>query len=75
MTTATITEIRTAIHHAATQLAGLPYVDQESAIELSEVTESIVNMCTVLRYQAESGTLNPTDFKLAKSIIERALRG
>ncbi|WP_130061183.1 type I toxin-antitoxin system ptaRNA1 family toxin [Escherichia coli] len=55
MTTAHNIEVQQAIHQAATELAALEFIDQETARQVSPVAEAVANMFTILYYQAETG--------------------
>ncbi|EFL6524421.1 type I toxin-antitoxin system ptaRNA1 family toxin [Escherichia coli] len=55
MTTAHNIEAQQAIHQAATELAALEFIDQETARQVSPVAEAVANMFTILYYQAETG--------------------
>jgi hypothetical protein len=51
-----------AVHLAAAQLMEIDWIDQESARPISPMAEAIVNMATILFYQAETGLANKDDF-------------
>lgn len=59
MTTTDNIEIQQAIHQAATKLASLAFIDQETARQISPVAEAVANMFTILYYQAETGRATP----------------
>lgn len=63
MTTTHNIEVQQVIHQAATELAALEFIDQETAREISPVAEAVANMFTILYYQAETGRATPEDFE------------
>ena len=65
MTTTHNIDVQQAIHQAATNLAALEFIDQETARQISPVAEAVANMFTILYYQAETGRATPEDFELA----------
>ncbi|WP_335920776.1 type I toxin-antitoxin system ptaRNA1 family toxin [Shewanella algae] len=73
MTTTRNIEVQQAIHQAATKLAALEFIDQETARQISPVAEAVANMFTILYYQAEIGRVTPGDFQEALSIIRQAI--
>ncbi|MFH4546027.1 type I toxin-antitoxin system ptaRNA1 family toxin [Vibrio alginolyticus] len=73
MTTTDNIEIQQAIHQAATKLASLAFIDQETARQISPVAEAVANMFTILYYQAETGRATPEDFELALTAIRQAM--
>lgn len=69
MTTTNNIEVQQAIHQAATNLASLEFIDQETARQISPVAEAVANMFTILYYQAETGRATPEDFEQALDTI------
>lgn len=69
MTTTNNIEVQQAIHQAATNLASLEFIDQETAWQISPVAEAVANMFTILYYQAETGRATPEDFEQALDTI------
>ncbi|MCS0147117.1 type I toxin-antitoxin system ptaRNA1 family toxin [Vibrio alginolyticus] len=69
MTTTHNIDVQQAIHQAATKLAALEFIDQETARQISPVAEAVANMFTVLYYQAETGRATPEDFEQALDTI------
>jgi hypothetical protein len=65
-------EVQHAIHQAATNLASLEFIDQETARQISPVAEAVANMFTLLYYQAETGRATPEDFQKALAIVRQA---
>ena len=74
MTTTHNIEVQQAIHQAATELAALEFIDQETARQFSPVAEAIANMFTILYYHAETGRATPEDFELALDTIRQVTR-
>lgn len=72
MTTTHNIEVQQAIHQAATKLAALEFIDQETARQVSPVAEAVANMFTILYYQAETGRVTPEDFQKALAIVRQA---
>jgi len=72
MTTTHNIEVQQAIHQAATKLAALEFIDQETAQQISPVAEAVANMFTILYYQAETGRATQEDFKEALATIRQA---
>lgn len=62
MATLTPTNVTQAVHHAAVELAGLGWIDQEAARQISPMAEAVANMFMVLYYQAETGQATRDDF-------------
>lgn len=48
-------------------------MDQNTARELAQMAEAIANLFMVVFYQAETGRATPTDFREAKTAVERSL--
>ncbi|KJP13505.1 toxin of toxin-antitoxin type 1 system [Klebsiella aerogenes] len=67
-------EVQQAIHQAATELAALEFIDQETARKISPVAEAVANMFTILYYQAETGRATPEDFEQALDTIRQVTR-
>ena len=67
-------EVQQAIHQAATKLAALEFIDQETAQQISPVAEAVANMFTILYYQAETGRAMPEDFEQALDTIRQVTR-
>lgn len=67
------TEAREVIHHTATQLAALEFIDPHAAKDLSEMTEAMVNLFVVVFYQAETGRATRSDFSEAMTAVRQAL--
>ncbi|EFE0740090.1 type I toxin-antitoxin system ptaRNA1 family toxin [Escherichia coli] len=74
MTTAHNIEVQNVIHQAATKLAALEFIDQETARQILPVAEAVANMFTILYYQAETGRATPEDFQEALNTIRQARR-
>lgn len=74
MTTAHNIEVQNVIHQAATKLAALEFIDQETARQILPVVEAVANMFTILYYQAETGRATPEDFQEALNTIRQARR-
>jgi hypothetical protein len=74
MTTTDNIEVQQAIHQAATKLASLAFIDQETARQVSPVAEAVANMFTILYYQAETGRATPDDFEQALDTIRQVTR-
>ncbi|EJN3801286.1 type I toxin-antitoxin system ptaRNA1 family toxin [Vibrio alginolyticus] len=74
MTTTHNIEVQNVIHQAATKLAALAFIDQETARQISPVAEAVANMFTILYYQAETGRATPEDFEQALDTIRHATR-
>lgn len=74
MTTTHNIEVQQAIHQAATELAALEFIDQETARQVSPVAEAVANMFTILYYQAETGRATPEDFQEALDTIRQVTR-
>lgn len=64
-------EVQQAIHQAATNLASLEFIDQETARQISPVAEAVANMFTILYSQAETGRATPEDFEQALVTIRQ----
>ncbi|MCU3885924.1 type I toxin-antitoxin system ptaRNA1 family toxin [Enterobacter hormaechei subsp. steigerwaltii] len=60
------------MQHAATLLAGLDWIDQDMARQLSPMAEAVANMFTLVYYQAETGRLTQADFQEAMSTLRQA---
>lgn len=73
MATAHHTEAQQVVHQAAEQLVALHFMDQNTARELAQMAEAIANLFMVVFYQAETGRATPTDFREAKTAVERSL--
>ena len=74
MTTTHNIEAQQAIHQAATELAALEFIDQETARQISPVAEAVSNMFTILYYPAETGRATPEDFEQALDTIRQETR-
>lgn len=74
MTTTHNIEVQQAIHQAATKLAALEFIDQETARHISPVAEAVANMFTILYYQAETGRATPEDFEQALDTIRQVTK-
>jgi len=74
MTTTHNIEVQQAIHQAATELAALEFIDQETTRQVSPVAEAVANMFTILYYQAETGRATPEDFEQALDTIRQVTR-
>ncbi|HHF0544771.1 type I toxin-antitoxin system ptaRNA1 family toxin [Vibrio fluvialis] len=74
MTTTHNIEVQQVIHQAATELAALEFIDQETARKISPVAEAVANMFTILYYQAETGRATPEDFEQALDTIRHVTR-
>ncbi|WP_041942614.1 type I toxin-antitoxin system ptaRNA1 family toxin [Vibrio furnissii] len=74
MTTTHNIEVQQVIHQAATELAALEFIDQETARKISPVAEAVTNMFTILYYQAETGRATPEDFEQALDTIRHVTR-
>ncbi|MBU2955518.1 type I toxin-antitoxin system ptaRNA1 family toxin [Marinobacter sp. F3R08] len=73
MTTTHNIEVQQAIHQAATELAALEFIDQETARQVSPVAEAVANMFTILYYHGETGRVTQEDFREAFAIIRKRL--
>lgn len=73
MTTPYNTEVQKIIHHVASELAALEFVNQDAAREISQVAEAVTNMFTVLYYQAETGDATKQDFQEARIKLQEVL--
>ncbi|WP_336431906.1 type I toxin-antitoxin system ptaRNA1 family toxin [Providencia rettgeri] len=67
------TEVQRTIHHVASELAALEFINQDAAREISQVAEAVVNMFTVLYYQAETGDATKQDFQEAQAKLQEVL--
>ena len=67
-------EVQQAIHQAATKLAALEFIDQETTRQVTPVAEAVANMFALLYYQAETGRATPEDFEQALDTIRRLTR-
>lgn len=74
MATTHDTEARQVIHHAATQLADLEFMDQRTARELSKMAEAVANLFMVVFYQAETGQATRGDFSEAMTAVRQTLQ-
>ncbi|GIB82207.1 MULTISPECIES: type I toxin-antitoxin system ptaRNA1 family toxin [Gammaproteobacteria] len=74
MTTTHSIEVQQAIHQAATKLAALEFIDQETARQVLPVAEAVSNMFTILYYQAETGRATPEDFQEALGTIRQVTK-
>ncbi|ARK48369.1 MULTISPECIES: type I toxin-antitoxin system ptaRNA1 family toxin [Burkholderia] len=74
MATTHNTEARQVIHHAATQLADLDFMDQRTARELSKMAEAVANLFMVVFYQAETGRATRLDFSEAMAAVRETLQ-
>lgn len=73
MTTPYNTEVQKTIHHVASELAALEFINQDAAREISQVAEAVANMFTVLYYQAETGDATKQDFQEARVKLQEVL--
>ncbi|EPL6466019.1 MULTISPECIES: type I toxin-antitoxin system ptaRNA1 family toxin [Morganellaceae] len=67
------TEVQRTIHHVASELAALEFINQDAAREISQVAEAVANMFTVLYYQAETGDATKQDFQEAQAKLKEVL--
>ncbi|KWF21669.1 type I toxin-antitoxin system ptaRNA1 family toxin [Burkholderia pseudomultivorans] len=74
MATTHDTEARKVIHHTATQLAALDFMDQRTAKDLSKMAEAVANLLMVVFYQAETGRATRSDFSEAMTAVRQMLR-
>ncbi len=74
MATTHNTEAQQVIHHAATQLADLDFMDQRTARELSKMAEAVANLFMVVFYQAETGRATHLDFSEAMAAVRETLQ-
>ena len=72
MATQHTTQATQTVQHAATLLAGLDWIDQDMARQLSPMAEAVANMFTLVYYQAETGRLTQADFQEAMSTLRQA---
>ncbi|HDF7255823.1 TPA: type I toxin-antitoxin system ptaRNA1 family toxin [Enterobacter hormaechei] len=72
MATQYTTQATQTVQHAATLLAGLDWIDQDMARQLSPMAEAVANMFTLVYYQAETGRLTQADFQEAMSTLRQA---
>ncbi|MCD0502133.1 type I toxin-antitoxin system ptaRNA1 family toxin [Bordetella petrii] len=68
------TQATQTVQHAATLLAGLDWIDQDMARQLSPMAEAVANMFTLVYYQAETGRLTQADFQEAMTTVRQALQ-
>jgi hypothetical protein len=61
-----------AVHQAAAQLMEIDWIDQKTAKPISSLAEAIVNMATILFYQADTGLANKEDFLEARTELRKA---
>ncbi|HDR9268199.1 TPA: type I toxin-antitoxin system ptaRNA1 family toxin [Burkholderia vietnamiensis] len=67
------TDAQQVIHHVAARLSVLEFIDQDTARELSRLTEAIANLFSVVFYQAETGRATAQDFDEAIMIVRASL--
>lgn len=68
------TQATQTVQHAATLLAGLDWIDQDMARQLSPMAEAVANMFMLVYYQAETGRLSQADFQKAMTTVRQALQ-
>ncbi|MDR5857968.1 type I toxin-antitoxin system ptaRNA1 family toxin [Halomonas eurihalina] len=66
-------EVSRIVHHVATELDSMSWIDQETANQVSPIAEAVANMCTILFYQAETGLAKEDDFVVAKVALQEAI--
>jgi hypothetical protein len=74
MATQHTTSAEQAVHHAAALLAGIDWMDQAAAQQLSPLAEAVVNVCVMVYYQAETGQATPDDFHEVLAAIRQSLQ-
>lgn len=62
-----------AVRHAAAQLVGLDWLDQEAAQRIGPVAEAVANAFMVVFYQEETGRATSADFNDALNAVRRSL--
>lgn len=67
------TEVQRTIHHVASELAALEFINQDAAREISQVAEAVANMFTVPYYQVETGDATKQDFQKAQAKLQEVL--
>ena len=68
------TQATQTVQHAATLLAGLDWIDQDMARQLSPMAEAVANMFMLVYYQAETGRLTRADFQEAMTAVQQSLQ-
>lgn len=58
---------------SATLLAGMGWLDQNTAKEIAAMAEAVTNMFMVVYYQAETGLATQADFQEARSAVMQML--
>lgn len=61
------------VQQAATLLAGMDWLDQDTAKEIATMAEAVANMFMVVYYQAETGQVTQADFQEAMTTLRQAL--
>ncbi|AZN65860.1 toxin of toxin-antitoxin system (plasmid) [Acinetobacter johnsonii] len=61
------------VQQAATLLAGMDWLDQDTAKEIVTMAEAVANMFMVVYYQAETGQATQADFQEAMTALRQAL--
>ncbi|EHZ6871844.1 type I toxin-antitoxin system ptaRNA1 family toxin [Providencia rettgeri] len=68
-----IQNITQTVQQAATLLAGMDWLDQETAKEIATMAEAVANIFMVVYYQAETGQATQVDFEEAMTTLRQAL--
>lgn len=61
------------VQQAATLLAEMDWLDQDTAKEIATVAEAVANIFMVVYYQAETGQATQVDFEEAMTTLRQAL--
>lgn len=61
------------VQQAATLLAEMDWLDQDTAKEIATMAEAVVNIFMVVYYQAETGQATQVDFEEAMITLRQAL--
>ena len=65
-------QVQQAIHHAAVELASLEFIGQMTAQQIAPVAEAIANLCTLLYYLVDTGSVAEDEFQDALARIRQA---
>lgn len=72
MTAQQFNEASRAVQQAADILASLEFIDQKDAQHICKLSEAVMNMFTIVYYQAETGLATQEDFKTAVGMLRQA---
>uniref|UniRef100_UPI003D094C51 type I toxin-antitoxin system ptaRNA1 family toxin n=1 Tax=Alcaligenes faecalis TaxID=511 RepID=UPI003D094C51 len=61
------------VQQAATLLAEMDWLDQDTAKEIATMAEAVANIFMVVYYQAETGQATQVDFEEAMTTLRQAL--